>query len=50
MKFKSILMSAILAGVAVLAPSIASAEPYHHHRHQVCHYDHHHHHSCHWVY
>lgn len=49
MKIKHLLLSSFVAfaGLAALAPTIASAAP---RGHQVCHWDHHHHHRvCHWV-
>ncbi|HEY2254073.1 MAG TPA: hypothetical protein VGI11_00420 [Variovorax sp.] len=51
MNIKQIVLRSLvaLAGLGALAPSIASAEPYHHHHgHQVCHW-YHHHQECHWV-
>jgi hypothetical protein len=49
MKIKQIILSSLVAfaGLAALAPTIASAAP--HRGHQVCHVDHHHHRTCHWV-
>jgi hypothetical protein len=50
MRIKRLLISSLVAfaGLAVLAPTIASAAP--HRGHKVCHWDRHHHHrSCHWV-
>ena len=49
MKFKQLAVSTIVAfaGLAALAPSIASAAPYR--AHKVCHIDRHHHRVCHWV-
>lgn len=53
MKTKHFILSSILAfaGLAVLAPSIASAAPPHHpKKHKVCKWDaRHHHRVCHWV-
>jgi hypothetical protein len=48
MKIKQLILSSVVAfaGLAVLAPTIASAAP---HRHQVCHWGPHHHRVCHWV-
>lgn len=38
-----------IVGLAVLAPSVAAATPYHR-GHKVCHWERHHHHRvCHWV-
>ncbi|MFM9923055.1 HHHH-motif protein [Variovorax sp. H27-G14] len=51
MKTKQLILSSILAfaGLAVLAPSIASAAP-NHRAHKVCKWDaRHHHRVCHWV-
>ncbi len=51
MNIKKLIVASLVAftGLAVLAPSIASAAP-HHRGHQVCHWDKHHHHRvCHWV-
>jgi hypothetical protein len=51
MKIKQRLLSAgflAIVGLAVLAPSVASAAPYHR-GHKVCHWDRHHHRVCHWV-
>ena len=52
MKTKQLIFSGILAfaGLALLAPGIASAAPYHHQKHKVCKWDaRHHHRVCHWV-
>lgn len=52
MKTKQLIFSGILAfaGLALLAPGIASAAPYHHPKHKVCKWDaRHHHRVCHWV-
>ncbi|MBB3637652.1 MULTISPECIES: HHHH-motif protein [Variovorax] len=52
MKTKQLILSSVLAfaGLAMLAPSIASAAPRHHHKHKVCKWDaRHHHRVCHWV-
>lgn len=52
MKIKQLILSSVLAfaGIAVLAPSIASAAPYHPKKHKVCKWDaRHHHRVCHWV-
>ncbi|WP_432727531.1 HHHH-motif protein [Variovorax sp. W6] len=49
MKFKQLAVSTIvaLAGLAALAPSIASAAQ--HRARKVCHVDRYHHRVCHWV-
>lgn len=49
MKIKHLVLSSVFAfaGLAVLAPSIASAAP--RHGHKVCKMDRHHHRVCHWV-
>lgn len=52
MKTKQLILSSVLAfaGLAMLAPSIASAAPRHHHKNKVCKWDaRHHHRVCHWV-
>ncbi|MET3918349.1 hypothetical protein ABID97_005180 [Variovorax sp. OAS795] len=56
MQIKRLILSSViaLAGVAALAPGMASAAPYRghdgHRAHQVCHWDaHHHHRVCRWV-
>lgn len=52
MKTKQIIFSGILAfaGLALLAPGIASAAPRHPQKHKVCKWDaRHHHRVCHWV-
>ncbi|HEY4065945.1 MAG TPA: HHHH-motif protein [Burkholderiaceae bacterium] len=48
MTLKKLTAAALLAfsGLALLAPTVASAAP---HRHKVCHMDRHHHRVCHWV-
>ena len=48
MKIKHLIVSSLVAfaGLAALAPTIASAAPHHH---KVCHMDRHHHRVCHWV-
>jgi hypothetical protein len=51
MKTKQLILSSVLAfaGLALLAPGIASAAP-NHRAHKVCKWDaHHHHRVCHWV-
>lgn len=50
MKIKHLILSTVVAfaGLATLAPTIASAAP-RHRAHKVCHFDHHHHRICHWV-
>ena len=49
MKIKQLILSSVVAfaGLAVLAPTIASAAP--RHGHNVCHWGPHHHRVCHWV-
>ncbi|OAK58075.1 hypothetical protein A3K87_03445 [Variovorax paradoxus] len=52
MKTKQFISAGILAfaGMALLAPGIASAAPRHHPKHKVCKWDaRHHHRVCHWV-
>lgn len=52
MKTKQLIFAGILAfaGVALLAPGIASAAPHHQPKHKVCKWDaRHHHRVCHWV-
>ena len=49
MKIKQVIFSTLIAfaGLAALAPTVASAAP---HKHKVCKWDaHHHHRACHWV-
>ncbi|WP_454908806.1 HHHH-motif protein [Variovorax gossypii] len=52
MKTKQLIFAGILAfaGVALLAPGVASAAPHHQPKHKVCKWDaRHHHRVCHWV-